>query len=194
MSNVGFDTFFPKTRNTYFIVKNVTPYKKRVRIFNYPVEHQQTRDLLTIPEVSEADIRHALLKGQLKIKIEAGELLVVASNIDLLQFDLDQKSFLQSAGITNGLEVSAAASLYPFFQDVPVLGTKNSSNLVFTVPDIFIYNTDYKLTLYLNGVRQNIIENYLIAESGGPGSGYDTVVFINPPRAKDVVVVDYFKA
>lgn len=110
MPGVGFDTFFPKTKNTKFVVRNITngtPQEKVVRVFQYPIKPAGERDLLTIPEVSEADIRHALLKGSLRIKLELGELRVVDSNINLLQFDNEQKSFLQSVGITNGLEITA---------------------------------------------------------------------------------------
>lgn len=103
---VGLDTLFTKTRTTKFVVKNIAPGNKRIQLFNYPINNGQTRDLLAIPAVSEADIRHSLLKGSLKIKLEAKEITIVESNINLLQFDTDQKSFLQTAGITQGLEIS----------------------------------------------------------------------------------------
>lgn len=200
---VGFDTFFPKKSSTRFVVRNISGrrgrwYKKRVRIFNQPILDEDTFDLLAIPAVSEADIRHALLKGELRIKLETRELEVVYSNIDLLQFDKDgpdnQFDFLQSVGITDGLEVTGTADLVPFYQDVSVTGTQNGSNVVFIVPDKFLYTTENKITVYLNGVRQQVAENFLIAESGGPGTGYDTIIFIEAPRSKDVIRVDYFKA
>lgn len=192
--NVGFDTFFPKTVNTVFIVQNIAIPKKNVRVFNYPIPPGLTRDLLSIPEVSEADIRHALLKGSLRIKLQTLELVVVASNIDLIQFSSDQLAFLQAHGVVNGL--TSGISKFAFFQDVLLSGIQNGSNTIFTLPttDKFIYNNDYKLTLYLNGVRQAYTDNFLVAESGGPGTGYDTVIFVEAPIAGDELIVDYFKA
>ncbi len=106
MANVG--TFFLKNPSTRFVVKNTAPNRKRIKVFTYPINNGETRDLLMIPGISEADIRHSLLKGELLIKIRYGELIVVDSNIDLLQFDAPHKAFLQSAGITEGLEVIGA--------------------------------------------------------------------------------------
>lgn len=202
---VGFDTFFHKTVSTKFVVRNITDQRggkdkeKVVRVFGYPVNPGDTRDLLTIPSVSEADIRHALLKGDLMLKLRYEELEVVDSNIDLLQFDKtglnNQRDFLIQHGITYGIDAGGGtADLVPFFQDVPVSGIQNGINTIFFVPDIFLYTTENKLTLYLNGVRQAIGDNYLIGESGGLGTGYDTIVFLEAPRTKDIVLVDYFKA
>lgn len=107
--NVGYDTWFIKRPSTRFVVKNIAPRGKRVRVFAYPINNGETRDLLAIPGVSEADIRHALLKGALMIKLQNKELIVVDSDIDLLQFNDEHKLFLQSVGITKGLEVTAIA-------------------------------------------------------------------------------------
>lgn len=88
-----------------FIVRNIcSDRRKTIKIFNYPINFNQTRDLLAIPGVAEADIRASLLKGELRHKILAGDIVVECSDIDLLQFNDDQKAFLQSAGITIGLE------------------------------------------------------------------------------------------
>lgn len=105
---VGFGTFFPKISNTKFVVRNIAPQGKRIRIFQYPINNGETRDLLAIPAVSEADIRHSLLKGELAVKIKYGELEIVDSDIDLLQFNAEQKSFLENAGVNKGLAVTSA--------------------------------------------------------------------------------------
>lgn len=102
------DSFFPKRPSTQFTVRNICPNKKTVRVFHYPIPYGCERDLLAIPAVSEADIRHSLLKGSLYIKFMADELEVVFSDIDLLQFNDDQKNFLISIGITKGLEISGS--------------------------------------------------------------------------------------
>lgn len=92
------ETFFAKLTDINFTVRNLSPYR-RIRIFNYPINPGQTRDLLAIPEISEADIRHSLIKGELANFIRMRVISVVSSSIDLLQFDTSQTSFLANAGV-----------------------------------------------------------------------------------------------
>jgi len=101
--------FAPYTKlNGCFVVRNITPDRnKTIKIFNYPINFNTTRDLLQIPGVSEADIRASLLKGELNHKIRAKDILIECSDIDLLQFNNAQKTFLQNAGVTIGLDVTA---------------------------------------------------------------------------------------
>lgn len=193
MSTVGFNTVFPKRPSTKFVVKNIAKNNKRIKVFNYPINNLDTRDLLSIPYVSEADIRHSLLKGELKVKIENEELIVIDSDIDLLQFNNDQLLFLQSAGIIEGLQISGTAGQLQL-QEIELTGTKNGINTIFYTPEKFLYTTDYKLILYINGVRQKITENFLISESSGPGTGYDTIIILDPPYSNDYLVIDYYKA
>lgn len=97
--------------NTHFIVKNTSgnsttsPYQKTIKIFNYPILYGDTRDILQIPGVQEADIRAALLKGEIRHKLLNGDIAMVSSNIDLLQFSDKQRAFLQTMGITEGVQV-----------------------------------------------------------------------------------------
>lgn len=118
--------------NTHFIVRNITgqpnsmlhlagdnpaippPYrssafytspKKIVNIFQYPINPGGTRDLLQIPGVQESDIRASLLKGELRHKFLCGDIELISSNIDLLQFSDKQRAWLQSYGFTEGVTV-----------------------------------------------------------------------------------------
>jgi hypothetical protein len=118
--------------NTHFIVRNITgtpasmlhltgenpnippPYqsglfyvspKKTISIFHYPINAGCERDLLQIPGVQEADIRASLLKGELRHKFLCGDIELVSSNIDLLQFSDKQRTFLQNFGFTEGVTV-----------------------------------------------------------------------------------------
>jgi hypothetical protein len=118
--------------NTCFIVRNITgtpasklhlagenpnippPYqsgvfyvsqKKTINIFHYPINAGCERDLLQIPGVQESDIRASLLKGELRHKFLCGDIELVCSNIDLLQFSDKQRDFLQSFGFTEGVTV-----------------------------------------------------------------------------------------
>ena len=83
--------------NSFFI----SP-KKTISIFNYPINAGQTRDLLQIPGVQEEDIRSSLLKGVLRHKFLCGDIELVSSNIDLLQFSDKQRAFLYKFGFYEG--------------------------------------------------------------------------------------------
>ena len=203
MPGVGFNTFFPKQVNTVFVVRNVDPGRKRVRVFNYPIPYGMERDLMTIPEVSEADIRHSLLKGTLAVKFRAGELVVVESNIDLLQFDSTQKAFLQSIGVMDGLEATGGSSPlnFAFKQNVELVGAIDSSNTTFTVPspDKFINGTFganvFKIQVKHNGRVLAETVDYTVSESGGAGTGFDTVEIISfIPIAGSTMLADYVVA
>jgi multimeric flavodoxin WrbA len=139
---------------------------------------------LQIPGVGEQDIRVSLLKGELYHKILAQDIVVISSDIDLLQFNNNQKSFLQSAGVVNGLQVSSTNMNVLRKDDVQLVGSVNNINTVFKIPGgTFIYNSTYKIIVY-------------IAESGGVGSGYDSVIFTVPPTTlpspADIITADYY--
>src|SRR5690606_24175102 len=202
MPAVGFDTWFQKKCPTVFVVKNIAPDGKRIKIFDYPIKNGLERDLMDIPYVSEADIRHALLKGELLTKLRAGEAIVVDSNIDLLQFDECQKAFLESVGIMKGLEVvnsggGGGDGYMPFYfkQQISLIGTKNNSNRVFTTPENFINgtfgNNEFRILIRHNG--RDLVEtiDYYVSESGGPGTGYDTIILCFSPKPRSVLVADY---
>ena len=74
-------------------------------------------------------------------------------------------------------------------------GIKNSSNLVFTTANKFVLGT---LRVYFNGQRlhSGIENDYAVSESGGVGTGYDTVTFTSPelaPKPGESVLADYLK-
>lgn len=127
-SNFGYSLNY----NTHFIVKNITgtpasslhlqgdnqsippPYrsgqfylspKKVLSIFHYPINPGEARDLLQIPGVQESDIRSSLLKGELRHKFLCGDIELVSSNVDLLQFSDNQRAWLKSYGFQEGVEI-----------------------------------------------------------------------------------------
>jgi hypothetical protein len=202
MSNVGYDSWFKKQVSTVFVVKNITlgfPQEKTVRVFQAPIKAGATRDLLALPHVSEADIRHGLLKGELMIKLKNRELAVVASNIDLLQFDSEQLAFLESVGVVDGLQVSGGGTLnFAFKQNINLIGTKNGSNRKFTVPapDKFINGSlganEFRILVRHNGKGLLPGIDYTMSESGGAGTGLDTIQLITfKPIADSTLVADY---
>lgn len=109
---MGMNDFAPYLKlNGCFIVRNITPdRRKTIKIFNYPINFNTTRDLLQIPGVSESDIRASLLKGELNHKIRAKDILIECSDIELIQFNIVQKEFLQNAGVTIGLDATTIGS------------------------------------------------------------------------------------
>lgn len=177
--------------NGCFVVRNVSPYEqKTIRIFHYPIMWAETRDLLQIPGVDESDIRGSLLKGELNHKIRAKDIVVVCSDIDLLQFNSAHKQFLQDAGIVTGLEVTGAVGTIPyvFKEEVQMVGAVDSVNRVFRVPDKFIkgsyFGNDFNIIVTHNGRELFEGTDFTCVESGGSGSGYDTIVLESfTPRA-----------
>lgn len=94
--------------NQGFVVRNIASPNKMVRIFQFPIGPGQDRDLLDIPGVGEADLRASLLKGELLRKLRANEITITFSDIDLLQFNDNQKQFLMDSGVVNGLEAAGS--------------------------------------------------------------------------------------
>jgi len=204
MPAVGFETWYKKQCPTVFVVKNIAEGGKRVRIFNYPIKNGLARDLLEIPYVSEADIRHSLLKGELYIKIISKEIIVTDSNIDLIQFDSCHRQFLINAGITNGLDAGSSDGYiitelpYLWRNEVELIGPRNSSNRVFTVlpGDKFIdgnyLDNNFHIMIEHNG--RGLIQNvdFIISESGGIGTGYDLIKLISfVPSVKSKLTASY---
>ncbi len=199
-----FAPFITDSSKGTFVVKNIADPKKTVRIFQYPILSGGLRDLLKIPGVSESDIRASLLKGELRNKILSGEVHVISSDVDLLQFNLQNKMFLQDAGITRGLEVGAGefgAQAFTFKQMVNLIGLRDGVNGVFTVPapDKFIQGSlgqnIFKISILHNGAELIPDVDYEVSESGGVGTGYDTVTIISfIPVVNSILLANYVVA
>ncbi len=213
------DSFAPGSRNpNCFVVQNITSKpKKTIHIFHYPIHHGRTRDLLRIPGVAEDDIRASLLKGEIKHKILTRDIIVLCSDIDLLQFNDTQKAFLQSAGIVKGLSVDfpeltqevvdainaggggGVGVTYLFRQRQTLIGPVDGTNRVFITPnsDKFIdgifNNNEFHIYVSHNGHGMKYGMDYLISESGGVGTGYDTITFISftPQHNRSIIEATY---
>lgn len=71
-------------------------------------------------------------------------------------------------------------------------GVVDGANLTFTTPDKFTHNLPFfTIAVYYNGVRLTLLDDYTLAESGGPGTGYDTVILEFAPLPKDRIFADY---
>jgi hypothetical protein len=82
--------------------------------------------------------------------------------------------------------------------DVPLVGVRDSYNDLFTTPEKFIQTATVKIRVYVSGRRLTSARDYLVSESGGVGTGYDTVLLLFPPgklpNFSDSVYADYTKA
>ena len=75
-----------------------------------------------------------------------------------------------------------------------LLGPKTGLNYTFIVPggEKFVHNLPFlTIAVYFNGVRQTFIDDYAIIESGGAGTGFDTVVMNVAPLYFDHLTADY---
>jgi len=100
--------------------------------------------------------------------------------------------------LVNYLSLQAADQRYVaavrFRTGQQLTGPKDGLNVSYTVPvgDKFTQNLPFfGIQVYYNGVRLTLLDDYSVSESGGMGSGYDTVVFEVAPRFNDHLLVDY---
>lgn len=179
--------------NGSFIVRNVSPQVKTIKIFNYPIPYGRARNLLRIPGIGEQDIRVSLLKGELQYKIMAQDIVIISSDVDLIQFNEAQKTFLTNAGISSGMQVAAdqLSSSIIEQQDIVLNGNIDSSNTIFTIPTgFFVYlPPNYKIIVYLNGIKQAINNDYVL---GSFDNGYRSIIMTFPPDPGDIITADYF--
>ena len=200
----SFAPFVLPAGTSTFVVKNITGslgnpnQPKCVLIFNYPIlENGGIRDLMMIEGVSEESIRASLLKGEINRKLRAKEITILASDIDLFQFNQNQANFLYSSGITNGIKVTPSQMLYRWYQNSLLNGVVDSLNLIFTIPTgTFIVDDNYMIVVYLDGIKQLYLKDFFISMSGS--AGYDTIIFAIAPKitvlATDNVTADYWVA
>lgn len=160
--------------------------------------------MLRIPGVGSDDIAMSLEKGQLRHKFRCGDIELVYSDIDLLQFNSCGREYLTGLGFTTGVSIGwdeldgyvqdqinlggggGAADGYVTYlwrEKVPLIGLRNNSNRTFYTPDKFIngtwYNNHFVITIEHNGKQLYENIDFTIAESGGPGTGYDTIHLIS---------------
>jgi len=72
-------------------------------------------------------------------------------------------------------------------------GIVDGSNPVHTTPEAFDVAT---IRVYRNGQRQTLGDDFTASESGGVGTGYDTITFAAActPKTGETIRVDYVRA
>lgn len=179
---MSIDTFSPKTANIYFIVKNISPLRKRLTIFNAPIEYNSTRDLLALPSISEADIRHSLIKGELCNRLKNRDIIITSSNIDLLQFSDDQKQFLKSYGVSLGTELTSTIVPYDDSKSLPAISASNVQDALDYIKANLTIDKLNKLRVGKSGAvdYETIHEAIDYAVSQGACSGSPWEIIIDP--------------
>ena len=90
--------------------------------------------------------------------------------------------------------VTSIADLLAIEYGVELLGVKDGVNATFTTPTKFKPDT---IKVFFNGLRQKIGvgNDFIVTESGGVGTGYDTVILdvSLAPYANESVVAEYVK-
>ena len=74
-------------------------------------------------------------------------------------------------------------------------GDVDGVNTSFTVsPDKFLHLPGYSERVYLRGLRllEGVGNDYVASESGGPGTGYDTITLRAAPLSGDTILLDYY--
>jgi len=98
--------------------------------------------------------------------------------------------------LLNHAPASDVVRLSRFRVEVPLLGVKDHVNIAFTAPDKFLPTS---IAVYFNGMRmrRGAGNDYVISESGGPGSGYDTITLLDAtlaPYSTEQLFADYLQA
>ena len=86
--------------------------------------------------------------------------------------------------------VSVPASKHRY--EVPLSGLVDGSNTSFTTPELFRQSPpNFSIAVYYNGQRILLNDDFTVQESGGVGTGYDTVSTLFTPKAGDKIWADY---
>jgi hypothetical protein len=104
------------------------------------------------------------------------------------------------ADLCNALSIPRALRLFVIAGDVRegVVpdGVLNGTNTVFTLPGgekALHAPPSLQIKLYRNGLRQNIGVgcDYTVSESGGVGTGFDTLTLDPAPLSYEILLVDF---
>lgn len=86
-----------------------------------------------------------------------------------------------------------------FREDEQLVGPIDGINKTFVLPygdKAVVADPGLKIKVYYNGQRlhEGLANDYVTLESGGPGTGYDTIVLnFVAPKPGDIVTADYLK-
>lgn len=77
--------------------------------------------------------------------------------------------------------------------DITPSGVVNGVNKVFVTPNKFVHEVGTRsVRVFVGGSRKHLTVDYTVSESGGGGTGYDTITFSSAPTPPNVVRCDYY--
>ena len=85
-----------------------------------------------------------------------------------------------------------AASRYRVSQNL--VGPRDGVNCTFSTPgyEKYVHNLPFlTIQVYYNGQRLLLLDDFFVSESGGSGTGYDTILMEVAPKPGDKVFADY---
>lgn len=98
----------------------------------------------------------------------------------------------------NNLSLQLAQQLFieagRFRTGVQLVGFIDGSNQTYTTPgnEKFTQNLPFFTpAIYYNGQRLVLIDDYIVVESFGAGTGFDTIVMGFAPKPGDKIIADY---
>lgn len=102
MSNFA---IYPST-SVSFVLKNITsPPGRSIKVFNVSVYPGNTIDVMKIPGITEEDVRVSLLRGDLRNKINNGQLQIINSTIGLPEHDTNFINDLGTMGLYSSVNI-----------------------------------------------------------------------------------------
>ena len=103
--------------------------------------------------------------------------------------------------LVNNLSLQASLTIFVAasrFRNAQVLaGMRDGVNTMFRVPgaEHYLHNLPFfSVAVYLNGMRLALLDDYVVVESLGPGTGYDAVLLNEAPFSDDHLFADYVTA
>lgn len=98
--------------------------------------------------------------------------------------------------VSSGCDDSSTTTASSYKTNVAPSGTVNGINTVFTTPEDFVHDGTQDEQVYLRGLRrcEGAGNDYVASESGGVGTGYDTITFATAPKTGDLILIDYHVA
>jgi hypothetical protein len=80
--------------------------------------------------------------------------------------------------------------------EVVPAGVKNGVNTIYTTPDFYQQDSPVGIMVHFNGMRllEGATDDFVASESGGAGTGFDTITLAVAPKSKDQLHVDYYIA
>ncbi len=94
--------------------------------------------------------------------------------------------------ITNSISLQIAQQLFisagRYRVGQNLIGLRNGINVTYQTPGLekFAHNLPFfDISISFNGSRLALLDDYLVAESGGLGTGFDTVILVVPPPLPD---------